>query len=61
MASKSRWLYTLAGSPGSGPEMAWKLPDQTIVLACAGNPALGFQSVTVDYLMPGAELPVATR
>jgi hypothetical protein len=49
------------GTTLRGKQMTWKLPDQTIVLACAGNPALGFQSVTVDYLTPGAELPVATR
>jgi hypothetical protein len=42
-------------------QTTWKLSDQTIVLACAGKPALGFQAVTVDYLTPGAERPVATR
>src|SRR4029079_15686084 len=49
------------GTTLRGTQMTWKLPDQTIVLACAGEAALGFQSVTVDYLTPGAELPVATR
>ena len=49
------------GTTLRGTQLAWKLPDQTIVLACAGKAALGFQSVTVDYLTPGAELPVATR
>jgi hypothetical protein len=43
------------GTSLRGAETTWKLADQTIILACAGKPALGFQSVTVDYLTPGAE------
>jgi hypothetical protein len=49
------------GTSLRGQQMTWKLSDQTVVLACAGKPGLGFQSVTVDYLTPGAGLPVATR
>ena len=49
------------GTSLRGQQMSWKLADQTIVLACAGKPALGFQSVTVDYRTPGAEPVVATR
>jgi hypothetical protein len=49
------------GTTLRGRQMAWKLPDQTIVLACAGNRALAFYAVTVDYRTPGAELPAATR
>jgi hypothetical protein len=49
------------GTSLRGAQTTWKLADQTIVLACAGKPALGFQSVTVDYLTPGAEPRVATR
>lgn len=49
------------GTSLRGTQMTWKLPDQTIVLACAGKPALGFQSVTIDYLKPGAESQTATR
>lgn len=49
------------GTSLRGQQMTWKLVDQTITLACAGKPALGFQSVTVDYRTPGAESSVATR
>ena len=42
-------------------QTTWKLPDKTIALACAGRPALGFQSVTIDYRPPSAERPAATR
>ena len=49
------------GTTLRGQQMTWKLPDQTIALACAGRAALAFYSVTVDYLTPGAELSVATR
>jgi hypothetical protein len=49
------------GTSLRGQQTSWKLADQTIVLACAGKAALGFQSVTVDYLTPGAEPVVATR
>ena len=41
------------GTSLRGEQLTWKLRDQTIVLACAGQPALGFQSVTVDYRTPG--------
>ncbi|PYQ46300.1 MAG: hypothetical protein DMF78_26620 [Acidobacteria bacterium] len=46
---------TKTGSSLQGEELAWKLPDQTIVLSCAGVPSLGFQTVTLDYMVP-AEL-----
>ena len=42
-------------------QTAWKLHDKTIALACAGRPALGFQSVTIDYRPPTAERAAATR
>jgi hypothetical protein len=45
------------GSSLAGDEVTWKLPDQTIVLTCAGVAALGFQTVTLDYLPPPAESP----
>ena len=41
------------GTSLRGEQLTWKLSDQTIVLACAGKPELGFQSVTVDYRTPG--------
>ncbi len=43
------------GSSLKGDEITWKLPDQTIVLSCAGVASLGFLTVTVDYLAPAAE------
>jgi hypothetical protein len=42
------------GTSLRGEEITWSLPDQTIVLACAGMRSLGFQSVTLDYWAPGA-------
>ena len=47
------------GTTLRGQQMTWKLPDQTIVLACAGNPALAFYSVTVDHRTPGTERPAS--
>ena len=35
-------------------EFAWSLPRQTITLACAEKPSLGFRSVTLDYVAPGS-------
>jgi hypothetical protein len=43
------------GSSLAGDEITWKLPDQTIVLDCAGVASLGFLTVTVDYLPPAVE------
>jgi hypothetical protein len=46
------------GSTGGslrGQEITWKLPDQTIVLSCAGVASLGFQTVSLDYLAPSRD------
>ena len=40
------------GTSLRGEEMVWKRPDQTITLACAGVPSLGFRSVTLIYTPP---------
>src|SRR3954468_12292427 len=40
------------GSSLAGDEILWKLPDQRIVLSCAGVASLGFVTVTLDYLPP---------
>ena len=43
------------GSTGTslkGQEITWKLPEQTIILACGGVASLGFQTVTLDYMAP---------
>ena len=40
------------GGSLKGDEITWKLPDQTIVLSCAGVASLGFQTVTLDFLEP---------
>jgi hypothetical protein len=40
------------GTSLRGQQMTWKLPDQTIVLGCAGVRSLGFQSVTLDFWAP---------
>jgi hypothetical protein len=45
------------GSSLRGEEITWKRPDQTVILACAGLPSLGFQRVTVDYMAPSRDLP----
>jgi len=42
------------GGSLKGEEIVWTLPDQTIVLSCAGVPSLGFLSASVDYLAPTA-------
>jgi len=47
------------GSSLAGDEVTWKLPDQTIVLTCAGVASLGFLTVTVDYLPPAAVPPAS--
>jgi hypothetical protein len=36
-----------------GEQVVWRLPAQTITLACAEAPGLGYRSVTVDYTAPG--------
>jgi hypothetical protein len=41
------------GTSLRGEEIVWKRPDQTITLACAGVPSLGFRSVTLIYTPPG--------
>jgi hypothetical protein len=38
-------------------EVVWKLPDQTITLACSEKPSLGFREVALDYAP--AEAPAA--
>jgi hypothetical protein len=40
------------GTSLRGEEVVWKRPDQTILLACAGVPSLGFRSVTLIYTPP---------
>ena len=40
------------GTSLRGEEVVWKRPDQTIMLACAGVPSLGFRSVTLIYTPP---------
>jgi hypothetical protein len=42
-----------------GNETVWTLPDQTVVLSCAGVFSLGFLSASLDYQPPGAAPPVA--
>ena len=37
-----------------GEAVTWRLPDQTIVLACTEQASLGFRSVTLDYTPPVA-------
>jgi hypothetical protein len=36
-----------------GEQIVWKRPDQTITLACAEAPGLGYRSVALDYVAPG--------
>jgi hypothetical protein len=43
------------GTTLKGEEIVWKLPDQTVVLDCAGVARLGFVTVTLDYLAPGGD------
>jgi hypothetical protein len=45
------------GTTLKGEEIVWKLPDQTVVLDCAGVARLGFVTVTLDYLAPGGDAP----
>lgn len=42
------------GSSLRGEEIVWTLPDQTVVLSCAGVRSLGFVSASLDYLAPAA-------
>jgi len=42
------------GGSLKGEEITWTLPDQTIVLSCAGVRSLGFLTVTLDYLPAAA-------
>jgi len=44
------------GTSLRGDEITWNRPDQTIVLACAGIPNLGFQTVTLDYMAPSKDV-----
>ena len=37
-----------------GESVTWNLPDQTLVLACTEQRSLGFHSVTIDRVPPGA-------
>jgi hypothetical protein len=34
-------------------QIVWKRPEQTITLACAEAPSLGYRTVTLDYTAPG--------
>lgn len=43
------------GTTLKGEEIVWKLPDQTVILDCAGVVRLGFVTATLDYLAPGAD------
>ena len=47
------------GSSLKGEEIVWTLPDQTIVLSCAGVARLGFVTASLDRLAPPAA--VATQ
>lgn len=40
------------GSSLKGEEIVWTLPDQTIVLSCAGVARLGFVTASLDRLAP---------
>jgi hypothetical protein len=40
------------GTSLRGVESVWRRPDQTITLSCAGQPSLGFRSVTLAYTPP---------
>ena len=42
------------GSSLKGEEIVWTLPDQTIVLSCAGVARLGFVTASLDRLAPPA-------
>lgn len=43
---------TPTGSSLKGEEIVWTLPDQTIVLSCAGVARLGFLTASLDRLAP---------
>lgn len=36
-------------------QIVWKLPGQTMTLACTEAPDLGYRSVTLDYAVPGKD------
>jgi hypothetical protein len=38
-------------------DIVWTLPGETITLACAEKPSLGFRTVTVDYVAASPEPP----
>jgi hypothetical protein len=40
------------GTSLKGEEIVWTLPDQTIVLSCAGVASLGFLRASLDHLAP---------
>jgi hypothetical protein len=42
------------GTSLRGEEIVWRMPDQTIVLGCAGVKSLGFVTVTLDHVAPAA-------
>jgi hypothetical protein len=48
------------GSSLKGEEIVWTLPDETIVLSCAGVASLGFVTASLDHLAP-APAAVAAR
>ncbi len=43
---------TPTGSSLKGEEIVWTLPDETIVLSCAGVARLGFLTASLDHLAP---------
>jgi predicted small lipoprotein YifL len=47
------------GTSLRGQEMSWRMPDQTVTLACAGVFSLGFATVTLDHRPPAAAAAIA--
>ena len=42
-----------------GEAVTWTLPAETVTLACTERPSLGFRSVTIDHVPPGAPSPAS--
>ncbi|HET9316190.1 MAG TPA: hypothetical protein VFQ51_11420, partial [Vicinamibacteria bacterium] len=47
------------GTSLKGEEVVWTLPDQTIVLSCAGIARLGFVTASLDRLAPSSKAVAA--
>jgi hypothetical protein len=47
------------GTSLRGQEMTWRMPDQSVTLACSGVFSLGFASVTLDHRPPAAAAAIA--